>query len=89
MKHQKQRATLIIVNEDAKPSYSIDNDLLQDYSAFILIDPDLERVNELALILERHNKQVYVLREIAELPMVLERPDCRLVAEGITVHVVA
>lgn len=87
MKNQKQKTTLIIVNEKAKPSYCIDNKLLHDYAAFILIDPDLERVNELALILERHNKLVYILREIDELPTVLERTNTRLFAEAITVHV--
>ena len=89
MRNQQQKTTLIIVNEEAKPSYRIANNLLHYYAAFILIDPDLERVNELALILERHNKQVYILREIDELPRVFERADARLVAGYITVHIVA
>lgn len=88
MKHQKQKTTLIIINEKAKPGYSLDNQLLHDYAAFILIDRDLERINDLALTLERHNKQVYVLREVDELPMVFERTDAGLSAEAVTVHVV-
>lgn len=87
MKNQQQTITFVIVNKKSEPA-SIEDKIIQECSRFILIDDNLEQVNELALYLEEHGKDVYIIRHIDELEKVFEKEGFNYSEETIKVYVV-
>lgn len=71
MENRATLQTLILVNRSNSPERLADNIEKGNYSRFILIDYNIERVNQLAILLESKGKEVFILKEIGELHTVI------------------
>ncbi|WKK59716.1 hypothetical protein [Sphingobacterium sp. BN32] len=68
MESQSNTPVLMLVNQsDDKPERLFNDIKLWHYSKFILVDNDLERINQLAILIENEGKDVIILKDIEEL----------------------
>ncbi|MDM1048733.1 MULTISPECIES: hypothetical protein [Sphingobacterium] len=79
---------LILVNQsDDKPEKLFNDIKLWHYSKFILVDNDLERINQLAILIENKGKDVIILKDIEELEKLDENREFGFSLERLTVQV--
>ena len=88
MECQSTTPILILVNQsDDKPEKLLKNIKLWHYSRFILVDNDLERINQLAILIENKGKEVFILKDIEELEKLAENKGMGFSLERLTVQV--
>ncbi|MCC2598299.1 hypothetical protein [Sphingobacterium sp. FBM7-1] len=88
MENQSNSPILILVNQsDDKPEKLLKNIKFWYYSKFILIDNDLERINQLAILIENKGRDVFILKDIEELEKLAGNKEMGISLERLTIHI--
>ncbi len=78
---------MLVNQSDDKPERLFNDIKLWHYSKFILVDNDLERINQLAMLIENKRKDVIILKDIEELEKFTDNKEFGLSLERLTVQV--
>lgn len=78
---------MLVNQSDDKPERLFNDIKLWHYSKFILFDNDLERINQLAMLIENKRKDVIILKDIEELEKFTDNKEFGLSLERLTVQV--